>query len=215
MKIGIVSDIHAYFDPLERAVALFESQDVSHILCAGDLIDGGWDDESVIDFVRTRNIVSVRGNHDRGAFANDIEDLNVGYEEDVFGDLLNSYRAQYLSSLPTTRQFNWDGKNILLAHGAPWSDTQHVFPNSSVETFTRIFKESNTDIVILGHTHIPMKININDKWILNPGALCGNREDLRRTCGILELPQVIFEIFDVATGQAVELETRVIDEKIF
>ena len=214
MKIGIVSDIHAHLTPLKRAVALFESQGVSHILCAGDLIDGGWDEESVIDYIRTRNIMSVRGNHDRGAFANDIEDSSVGYEDDEFGDLLNSYRTQYVSSLPTTRQFHWEGKNILLAHGAPWSDTQHVFPNTSVEIFSRLFNDSDADIVILGHTHIPMRIKFQDKWVLNPGALCGNREDLRRTCGILDLPQVAFEIFDVDTGQSVELETRTIDGKI-
>lgn len=212
MKIGIVSDIHAHFKPLERAVALFEPQGVSHILCAGDLIDGGWDEESVIDYVRTRHIISVRGNHDRAAFADDTEYADAEFEDDAFDDL-NSYRSQYVSSLPVTRQFIWEGKTILLAHGAPWSDTQHVFPNSSVDIFDRIFNDNDADIVILGHTHIPMKIKVEDKWVLNPGALCGNREDLRRTCGILELPHAIFDIFDVDTGQSVTLETRVIDRK--
>lgn len=52
MKVGIVSGIHAHLAPLEGAISLFDSLGVSQIICAGDLIDGGWDDEAVIDIIR-------------------------------------------------------------------------------------------------------------------------------------------------------------------
>lgn len=211
MKIGIVSDIHGHIEPLKRAFALFESRGVDQIICAGDLVDGGWEDEAVVDYIRTHNIISVRGNHDRMASADEVEYANIDVGDGDIVDSLNSYRMQYLNSLPTIRRFDWDRKNILLAHGAPWSDTEHVFPNSPVGTLSRIFSESNADIVILGHTHIPMRIKYNAKWIINAGALCGNREDLRRTCGILELLHAKFEIFDVDTSQSLELETKIMN----
>lgn len=210
MKIGIVSDIHGHIEPLKRAFALLESQEVNHIICAGDLVDGGWEDEAVIDYIRTHNILAVRGNHDRMASADEIEYIFMGVGNSDFDDLLNSYRVQYLNSLPTVRRFEWEGMNILLAHGAPWGDTEHVFPNAPVGILNRIFSESNADIVILGHTHIPMRIKYNGKWILYAGAICGNREDLRSTCGILELPQAKFKIFDVGTGQSMKLDTKII-----
>lgn len=212
MKIGIVSDIHAHIDPLKRAISLFESQDVTQIICAGDLVDGGWDDEAVIDLIRSRNILSVRGNHDRNAFLGEIEqwDIDVDVDSD-FGDLLNSYKAQYVSSLPMTRQFNWEDMDIFLAHGSPWSDTDHVFPNTSADMCNKILTFTKANIVILGHTHIPMKLQINDKWILNPGALCGNRANSQRTCGILDLPQGKFEVFDTQTSKPVKLETKIIN----
>lgn len=56
-----------------------------------------------------------------------------------------------------------------------------------------------------------MKLKIDEKWIYNSGSLAGNRENLQRTCGILTLPQIKFELFDVDTGKAVMLDTRIIE----
>lgn len=213
MKIGIISDIHAHLEPLKRAVSFFKSQDVSHIICAGDLVDGGWEEDAVIDYVREHNIISVRGNHDRQAFSemtdflDDVEDT----DNSDFGEALNSYRAKYVSSLPTSRHFTWEGRKIYLTHGAPWSDTEHVFPESSIDICRKILNLSEADIVVLGHTHIPMKIQIGEKWILNSGALSGNRDDLKRSCGILQLPQSKFELFDVDTYKVMKLKTIAID----
>ena len=123
-------------------------------------------------------------------------------ESDI-GDQLYSYRAQYLSSLPFSHQFISEGLTVYVTH---WSDTYHVFPYVSEDVCNRIFENTKADIVILGHTHVPMKLKIDDKWIFNPGALSGNREDLRRTCGILELPQTEFELFDVDTQKPVDLD---------
>jgi putative phosphoesterase len=211
MKIGIVSDIHGYIELLKLAMSLFETQGVSHIICAGDLVDGGMDDEAVIDYIRHHNIISVKGNHDREAFSGQIDQLSV--EDDIdndFGDVLNLYRTQCVNSLPMTHQFNWETQKVYLTHASPWSDTYHVFPNVSIDICRRIFDIAHADIVILGHTHIPMKLCFDYKWIFNSGAISGNRSNLQRTCGILTLPHVEFELFDVDTGLAVELDTTIV-----
>ncbi len=210
MKIGVISDIHAHFAPLKCAMDLFESHDVTQIICAGDLVDGGWDDEAVIDYMRSSQIVSVRGNHDRGRLTDQID--HVPYDGGDIDHEMNEYRWKYLNSLPQTCEFSWHDVEVLLAHGAPWSDIQHVFPNASLELLSQVQDATTSDVVILGHTHIPMKTKYKNKWIFNPGALCGNREDLKSTCGILTLPQIQFDVFDVKTGQSVEVETRIIND---
>lgn len=212
MKIGIISDIHAYIKPLKQAISLFESQDVDIILCAGDLVDGGWDEEAVIDYIRSYDVLSVRGNHDREAIANQLEPYAEELDDsDWDGDLLGMYRIQYLNTLPLCRHFDWEGLRICLAHGTPWSDIYHVFPSVSSDICKKVLDTANADIVILGHTHVPMKLKINQKWIFNSGALAGNRENLQRTCGILRLPEVEFELFDVDTKKPVKLETKIIE----
>ena len=211
MKIGVVADIHGYIEPLKLAISLFETHGVSHIVCAGDLVDGGMDDDAVIDYIRHHNIMSVKGNHDREAFSGQIDLLSM--EDDIdndFSDVLNLYRTQYVNSLPMTYQFDWKALNVYLTHAAPWSDTYHVFPNVSIEICKRIFDLAQADIVVLGHTHIPMKLCFDNKWILNSGALSGNRSNLQRTCGILTLPLIEFELFDVDTGLSVELDTTIV-----
>lgn len=207
MKIGIISDIHAYIEPLKRAISLFNSQEVDQIICAGDLVDGGWDEDEVIDTIRSYNIISVRGNHDREAFANQIEPDGNEWDDNA----LSNYKIQYLNTLSQSHQFNWEGIQVDLTHGAPWSDTYHVFPNTSSDTCKRILDTTKSDIVILGHTRVPMRLKINEKWIFNSGSLAGNRENLQRTCGILTLPQIKFELFDVDTGKILTLDTRIIE----
>lgn len=216
MKIGIVSDIHGYLKPLKAAISLFESHKANQIICAGDLVDGGLSGDAVIDHIRSHNIISVQGNHDQEAFSDHswIDEQLCDAEEsmsDDFDDLLSSYRAKFVSALPLTRTFDWEGLRICLAHGAPWSNTEHIFSSVAPDVCRKIFEATEADIVVLGHTHIPMKLQLDDKWILNAGALCGNRTDLKRTCGILTLPQIQFEVFDIKTKKALELETTKID----
>ncbi|MCA9891140.1 MAG: metallophosphoesterase family protein, partial [Anaerolineae bacterium] len=176
-----------------------------------DLIDGGWDDIAVIDYIRSQNITSVRGNHDSEAFAEETEPWSIEEDTDSdFDDSFSFYQAQYLKSLPFSHHFSWEGLTVYLAHGSPWSDTYHVFPSASEATCNKIFTKTKADIVILGHTHIPMKIRFHDKWIFNPGALSGNRDNLQRTCGILDIPQSKFELFDIDTQQSVELDTVIV-----
>ncbi len=211
MKIGIISDIHGYIEPLKLAIALFESLSVSQIICAGDLVDGGWDGEAVIDCIRANNIICVRGNHDRESFQEQVNQDYLAEYDDEFYDQINAYRANYVRSLPMICSFNWANKQIRLTHATPWNDTFHIFPNTSADICQKLFDTSPADIMILGHTHIPMKIQFKNRWIFNSGALCGNRHNLQRTCATLDLPQADFKLYDVDTGQAVNLEMTVKD----
>ena len=119
MKIGVVSDIHAYLEPLKKAISIFESQDVDHIICAGDLVDGGWDDDAVIDYIRAYSIESVQGNHDRQAFS---EQVDMWFEDDLdesFNNPAEICRARYVTLLPKSHEFIWEGLCVYVAHGAP------------------------------------------------------------------------------------------------
>lgn len=48
MKTGIISDIHAQYDSLEKALAILEREAVDEILYAGDLVEKGKDGDRVI-----------------------------------------------------------------------------------------------------------------------------------------------------------------------
>jgi predicted phosphodiesterase len=95
-----------------------------------------------------------------------------------------------------------------MADGTPWDNTEYVFTGVDEATVRRLLQEAKAEVLILGHTHTPMHITLDAGHILNPGSLYGNRPDLQRTCGILTLPDVEFEVFDVSSGEAVEPELR-------
>jgi predicted phosphodiesterase len=60
-------------------------------------------------------------------------------------------------------------------------------------------------VIILGNTHHPMHIRFNDKHIINPGSIYGNRDRGERTCGLLKLPECIFDVYDIETGRKLAL----------
>ncbi len=64
MKIGIISDVHAHLIPLEKALSIFELEQVDAIVCAGDLVEKGQDGDVVVALLQELNIPCVLGNHD-------------------------------------------------------------------------------------------------------------------------------------------------------
>lgn len=214
MKIGIISDIHATMDPLHKAMALFDAHNVDTIVCPGDLVDRGNEGDAVVRFIRQRNIPCVQGNHDREAFTTQsvIHRLNrvaqQRGEPDMFPGTLQSETVSYLSELPATLHFDWEGHRVCLAHGTPASNLTYLFPWSERHEFDATAQQANADIVILGHTHVPMQVRVDDVWFLNAGSLHGNRTgDMFRTCGILSLPDVQLTVYNVDTGDTVPIGT--------
>ena len=59
MKIAIISDLHGNYEAVR---SLPENYDDLWVL--GDLVNYGPEPGAVIDFVRARSSVAVRGNHD-------------------------------------------------------------------------------------------------------------------------------------------------------
>ncbi len=221
MKIGIISDIHATMNPLNKAMALFHAHHVDTIVCPGDLVDRGNEGDAVVRFIREQNIPCVQGNHDREAFATQalVRRLNRVAEQrgepDIFLNMLQSETVGYLSDLPATLHFDWEGYRVCLAHGTPASNLTYLFPWSERQEFDAVAEQANADIVILGHTHVPMQVRVDDVWFLNAGSLHGNRtEDMSRTCGILSLPDMQFTVYNVDTDDTVPIGTITGDDLV-
>lgn len=215
MKIGIISDIHAQSDSLEKALAIFEREGVDEILCAGDLVEKGRDGDRVIQTIIQHKIPCVRGNHDEAAVTNQrwfrknfdskgvnkvLEALNRG--EHIETPLLSDKAIVFLQNLPFKREFMLKGIKILMVHGSPLSNSQYLMPAMPNSMFTKILKDVDADIVICGHTHSPMLRKVGDMLLLNPGSVCNspnNRES--HTCAILNLPDKNFNVFFTDSGK--------------
>jgi putative phosphoesterase len=190
MRIGTIADIHGDIEGLQLALDFLESQRIDQIVCAGDLIGKGPDSNGVIRKLQTQPIFAIPGNHDQdtGEIAS-----------------LDANAAEYLLDLPRTLALVWENKRILVAHGVPWSDMVYLFPTSERHVYKRVSREVQADVVILGHTHVPMLAYVDRVWICNPGSVCGTYSSGSRTCGILTLPACSFQVFKIDSGQEVEI----------
>jgi len=210
MKLGIFSDIHADDFHLRKALDLFHKLKVDQLLCAGDLVDGATEGEAAAQRVKALNIPVVMGNHDR-AFGRPIaDDWHQGMTQRYgIDDHLSHDTTSYLASLPFKRELAYDGIRIVLAHANIWDLSTYVFPSpGSHERLFRLGREVDADALILGHTHVPMKVHVDGLWVFNPGSVQGNRYLYRpeHTVAVLHIPDLNYEVYDILSGRLAQPE---------
>ncbi len=66
-RLALLSDIHADLHALQGAFRHIDALGCDGIVCAGDLVDYGLFPDETIQLLISRNIPTIRGNHDRWA----------------------------------------------------------------------------------------------------------------------------------------------------
>jgi len=205
--VGLLSDIHADLYSLTRALEVLKENGATRILCAGDLVDRGFDGTAVVKLVWQERIECVLGNHD--------EDILLGEDEWLLHrapyEYVSSRALAFLDSLPDMLDVTIEGVDIVVAHGSPDDNSEYLFPTSSAYTLTLSFENADADILVVGHTHQPMCITLEGEGqILNPGSVCQTATRDSGTCAVLTLPERKFDVFNVDTGNPVEYVRRTI-----
>lgn len=194
MRLGLISDIHAHLQDLERALAILDAAGADKVLCAGDLVEKGPRGDAVVALLNARCIPCVRGNHGDNA-------LRHARKPDRSGEkplALKTLAA--LAALPQTRSYLWEGQRILLAHGTPDCPKTYVFPDKVPKQLKRRLRRDDCDILILGHSHRPMDIRVGAVRVVNPGSVRGTKSRDSHSCAILDLTSGAFELYDLKTG---------------
>ena len=159
MRIGVVSDTHGYFDSKLRGLLA----GVEAIIHAGDV-----DSQNILDDLEQIAPVSaVRGN---------VDGADLG--------------------LPLSRVLKFAGVQIELQHILPvpqseveaWSKGNVTDKNQARrhKDFLKNF-ESETRVVVFGHSHEPCLITLGPTLFFNPGSAGKKRFSLPRCCGLLEI----------------------------
>jgi putative phosphoesterase len=156
------------------------------------LIDKGAENEAVVDLIRHQAILTVQGNHDAKAQFNWF----------TYDAVLQQASLDYLSSLPPSLTCEWEGVRVHLCHSNPWEDSSiYIYPERPKILFQEIARAVEAEIIIMGHTHHPMVVQVDGKLLINPGSISGNRNRTERTCGVLDLPYGKFQLYDIDNGR--------------
>ena len=222
MKIGIISDIHADQEALIGALQLLEEQQVDTILCAGDSVEKGPDGDLVVQTLQEYLIPSVMGNHDFNAIQHHKKQLaeeqtlipHKGHEGNAYLESLHPIdhepplqpeTIEQLTTLPMTRTYLWEGLWLMVAHATPEKFDEKLFLFSPPKKFKRVAQKAHVDILILGHTHEPMRGCFLGTHFFNPGSVCKRRPRDSHTCAILELPTLEYKVFDIALQKEISI----------
>jgi len=172
VKIGIIADPHSNLAALKAV--LKDMPKVDGLICAGDLVGYGAEPNEVVALARARNMRTVLGNHDYGAVARDTSGLNPIAARAVLwtADNLREDNVKYLRGLAEELKLTFGGRRIYVVHGSPRDHLfEYVFPDLSNREFLELTREVEADVIVLGHTHVPMNRVIQGKLILNPGGV--------------------------------------------
>jgi putative phosphoesterase len=186
VKIGIVSDIHGDHEGLKLVVDAFPA--IDELWCAGDVVNGYRFSHETYEFLRERNARIVLGNHDEEYLRSPAALARPGNE----GELRNQRAA---GGLAAQIEAEFNGKRVLMAHGSPVGPRWQYVHETSARTLSAI-GELGYDIVILGHTHVPMAVRANGTLIVNPGS-----------CSELRAPRNR----DLLTGAVINTDTEEVD----
>lgn len=199
-KIGLISDTHSTLAPLQEALAIFQREQVEHIICAGDIAGYGekkiqHDVAPVIDLLLEHDCLMVAGNHD--------------HWNDEYVDHNKEKVIAFFDALPPYLELTIEGKRIYVVHASP-PDLQHggiklLDPEGNIHEDRKVFwtnelKDLNADILITGHSHQILNEQLGDVLLLNPGSTVFNHN-----CSILSLPDMQVQHFALSGKEQIKV----------
>lgn len=199
MKILLVADIHSNWSALS---AIDESFDECVFL--GDVVDYAADPVPCMEWVRDHARHVVRGNHDHSV-AQRVSVTPGGTFRRIAAamrplhyDVLDDDHLTWLAQMPVTQQVEIGGMSLLLVHATPRDPMDEYIASgrlTAADTHGNDLQRQwearldhvKADFVCVGHTHIPMILELEHCTVLNPGSVGQPRDgDHRASYMVIE-----------------------------
>ncbi len=201
MRLGLIGDIHADVHALEGALRHLDAMGVVSVVCTGDLVGYGDFPDDAVALARDRGIPSVRGNHDRYA----LESRRILGHRGWQPARLRDETWEYLATLPTHLLLERGGRRLAVYHGSPRSDLEFVSPYKPLPDSVHQFWEATAaQMLILGHTHIPMIERLEAGTIVNPGSILSSPGiQTSHSFAVVDLESLAVRVYDVQYGHVI------------
>lgn len=177
MQVALMGDIHGNAHALKATLDAATCEGVERLLITGDLVGYYFEPMEVLSLIEPWDKLIVRGNHEEMLALACADASRIAAIESRYGsglrlalEVLSDAQIEMLCQLPHPLKVEIDGVRILLCHGAPWDSDQYVYPDAPRELLERC-AEPEVDIVVMGHTHYPMHLEINNRILVNPGSV--------------------------------------------
>lgn len=184
-KVAIISDVHGNITALNAVLKDIDSKGITNIYCLGDSVIKCANPDKVVDVLRNRCSVILKGNCDDIVCRPNIE-FGKFWTRDIIGE----ERASFLYNCPVSAEFYLSGHLVRLFHASPFS-LEHIFNpmyNNSDNLYYNIIRDpedlfKNTefigktdrdpipDAIGYGHLHTPNLFRFKNKTIFNVGSV--------------------------------------------
>jgi predicted phosphodiesterase len=154
MRFAILSDIHSNLEAFQSVLADVQSQNITQIVCLGDVVGYNANPRECLQLVWDLNIRCVKGNHDEYCSGEDnVEDINPRAAKAVWwtrNELIPRERFWLKNLKYTQTMHNFTMVHATLNSPARWG---YVFdPQAAAASFAH----QTTRVCFCGHTHVPL-----------------------------------------------------------
>jgi putative phosphoesterase len=190
LRIVIISDIHSNLEALEAVISSLDSYD--EIFCLGDLVGYGAQPNEIISRIRfLKPRILITGNHDFAVVTGDTSNFasHAALAVEWTRQEISSENLSYLRDMQLFSSFTQDDICVKAYHGSPREPLdEYVFPGTADYILKSMVETAQCDILLLGHTHMPIEFRSNSLYLFNPGSVGQPRDsDPRASYGILEI----------------------------
>ncbi len=181
MKIAVISDIHANTLALEAVLNQINSLGADKIFCLGDILMAGYDPNGTAKTIlELDNLEIIQGNTDKmvACFSQELLEkaknkfpcMGYALEDDL--KIIDEKYKDFVRNLPENRYIEINGLKIQLVHGSPRQQDENIYPNLALNDVEKMVENSNADLILCGHTHIPCGYSLNSgKTVVNVGSV--------------------------------------------
>lgn len=179
MKVALIGDVHANLPALEAVLADARARGVKRIWNAGDSVGYGAFPDECIRLLRDVGTKSILGNYDRKVLQ--FPEKRKKWREKKTPEKFTAFRWAYenlsnegrdwLRSLPDDIRLEAEGSRILITHGSPESEDEHLRPPTPERRLAELAAIADADVVICGHSHEPFHRTVDGAHFINTGSV--------------------------------------------
>jgi diadenosine tetraphosphatase ApaH/serine/threonine PP2A family protein phosphatase len=209
MRLAFISDIHANLEALEAVLADIDGRDVDDIYCLGDVVGYGANPNECADIISRRCKSVLLGNHDAvatGLLTTQHFNVHARIAIEWTAETLTPENKKFLAAQPLVKTTD----TLTMVHATPYQPGMWYYITSLEEAYFN-FQSFDTNICLVGHTHIPMIIALDDEEIYvhqEKNIVFKDRENLRLLINIGSVgqprdrnPKCSYGILDTEEGR--------------
>ncbi|GCE21457.1 metallophosphoesterase family protein [Dictyobacter kobayashii] len=178
MRLALISDIHGNNVALEAVLTAISTQNITRVICLGDVASTGPQPCEVIKRLREIGCPIVMGNMDAWLLQPEPKEQpdlrrQRWQEMDLWcAAQLSSTDRAYLRSFQQSLTYPLADEKVLFCyHGSPRSYKERILPTTPEEELEQAFAGTRGDLMVGGHTHVQMFRRFRDILVLNPGSV--------------------------------------------